>query len=131
MGRSCALRGRILSVWQDATHLHYRAIYPSTSPPRLLTPPSSTPSDASSADCVEHDDDTTELVREYFNIEPKLARLYERWSKADANFKRRAPNFAGVRVLRQDPWETLIGFICSSNNNIARISQMVRIQSGS
>jgi N-glycosylase/DNA lyase len=31
-----------------------------------------------------------------------------------------------VRILRQDPWEALVGFICSSNNNIARISQMVR-----
>lgn len=27
-------------------------------------------------------------------------------------------------MLRQDAWEALIGFICSSNNNIARISQM-------
>jgi N-glycosylase/DNA lyase len=28
-------------------------------------------------------------------------------------------------MLRQDPWENLICFICSSNNNIARISLMV------
>jgi N-glycosylase/DNA lyase len=27
--------------------------------------------------------------------------------------------------LQQDAWEALVGFICSSNNNIARISQMV------
>lgn len=33
--------------------------------------------------------------------------------------------FTGVRILRQDAWEALVGFICSSNNNIARISQMV------
>jgi N-glycosylase/DNA lyase len=31
----------------------------------------------------------------------------------------------GVRVVRQDPWECLISFICSSNNNIARITQML------
>jgi N-glycosylase/DNA lyase len=30
-----------------------------------------------------------------------------------------------VRILQQDAWEALVGFICSSNNNISRISQMV------
>ena len=30
-----------------------------------------------------------------------------------------------VRVLRQDPWECLAGFICSQNSNIPRIKQMV------
>jgi N-glycosylase/DNA lyase len=28
-------------------------------------------------------------------------------------------------MLRQDPWENLVSFICSSNNNISRIGQMV------
>lgn len=28
-------------------------------------------------------------------------------------------------MLNQDAWEALVGFICSSNNNISRISQMV------
>ena len=30
-----------------------------------------------------------------------------------------------IRVLRQDPWECLAGFICSQNSNIPRIKQMV------
>jgi N-glycosylase/DNA lyase len=33
--------------------------------------------------------------------------------------------FAGMRVLRQEPWETLISFIISSNNNIPRIIRCV------
>jgi N-glycosylase/DNA lyase len=64
-------------------------------------------------------------VKHYFNLSTNLGQLYEQWAAADANFKKRAPKFTGVRILRQDPWETLIGFICSSNNNISRISSMV------
>ena len=121
-----------MSVRQDQTHLYYRARCPATGQ-GPWTPSSSASSKGSDpgADPDEHehkhepDNDTTELVKEYFNLEPQLAMLYEQWSTADANFKKKAPDFAGIRVLHQDPWETLVGFICSSNNNIARISQMV------
>ena len=111
-----ALHGRILSFRQDATHLHYRAVFP----PVLPTPP---PANAPSA--ATEGENTLALVRHYLNLEPNLAQLYELWASADPNFKKRAPKFTGIRILRQDPWEALIGFICSSNNNIARISGMV------
>ncbi len=61
----------------------------------------------------------------YLNLDPNLTELYEDWSSKDANFRRRAPKFTGIRILKQDAWEALVGFICSSNNNIIRISQMV------
>lgn len=115
-----ALHGRLLSFRQDATHLHYRAIFPSTLP---SPPPSNAPSLAPSV--ASDEDDTFALVQHYLNLEPNLARLYEQWAAADSNFKKRAPKFTGIRILRQDPWEALIGFICSSNNNISRISGMV------
>lgn len=70
-------------------------------------------------------DDTEALLRNYFNLEHDLTLLYEQWAGADPNFRKRAPKFAGVRILNQDAWEALICFICSSNNNISRISQMV------
>ncbi|TKA29672.1 hypothetical protein B0A54_15847 [Friedmanniomyces endolithicus] len=66
-----------------------------------------------------------QVERHYFNLTPNLTKLYQQWSAADANFAKKAPKFTGVRILRQDAWEALVGFICSSNNNIARISQMV------
>ena len=33
--------------------------------------------------------------------------------------------YAGMRLLRQDPWECLVSFICSATNNIQRISANV------
>lgn len=70
-------------------------------------------------------DDTEPLLRTYLNLQYNLSSLYQQWSDGDANFRKRAPNFTGVRILNQDAWEALVGFICSSNNNISRISQMV------
>lgn len=105
-----------MSLKQDVTHLHYRVIWPKSSTVSLTSKPRTKSSS---------DDDTELLIRHYFNLTPNLTELYERWSKVDSNFKKRAPKFTGVRILRQDAWEALVGFICSSNNNIARISQMV------
>jgi N-glycosylase/DNA lyase len=36
-----------------------------------------------------------------------------------------APHLPGMRILRQDPLECLVSFICSSNNNIMRITLML------
>lgn len=66
-------------------------------------------------------------LENYFQLnEVSLEACYKRWSKIDANFAKKAIHFQGIRMLRQDPWENLISFICSSNNNIKRISQMVK-----
>jgi hypothetical protein len=113
--RVCTLHGRILALKQDPSHLHYKVTWPE----QPLTPPSS----------ADVQDDTESLLRNYFNLSLDLKSLYEHWSDVDPNFRKRAPEFAGVRILNQDAWETLLGFICSSNNNISRISQMVRLGS--
>lgn len=66
------------------------------------------------------------LLRDYFQLDKvSLETCYSRWSDLDVNFKSKSIRFQGIRMLRQDPWENLICFICSSNNNITRISQMV------
>lgn len=118
----CGLNGRVLSLRQDSAHLYYQSAFPQDAV-KLPTPPSS--SLGSTEDLPQEDDDTEALVHHYLNLEPNLTELYEQWSTVDANFKKKAPRFAGVRILRQDAWEALVGFICSSNNNIIRISQMV------
>lgn len=118
---ACTLRGRIVQLSQDHSHVQYRSIWPTASE-APLTPPSSLPP---TVDEDHEADDTKSLIQHYLNLEPNLATLYAQWSTSDANFRRKAPKFTGVRILRQDAWEALIGFICSSNNNIIRISQMV------
>ncbi|KUJ24062.1 N-glycosylase/DNA lyase [Mollisia scopiformis] len=118
---SCALHGRILSLRQDSTHVHYR-----TTRSNILYPPSPPSSARSSAVTPNAEDEETEaLLKHYFNLTPNLTAMYEQWSSVDSNFKKRAPKFTGIRILKQDAWEALVGFICSSNNNIIRISQMV------
>lgn len=118
--RSCALHGRIVSLKQDTTHLHYRSIRP------LAYSSSTSLAKPSTVGTSDEDDDTQSLIQHYLNLGPNLTTLYEHWSSVDPNFKKRAPKFTGVRILKQDAWEALLGFICSSNNNIIRISQMVR-----
>jgi N-glycosylase/DNA lyase len=115
---SMALHGRLLTLRQDPEYLYFRAQFPH---PRLPTPSDSNDSVIGDGD----DEDTLELIKHYFNLKPNLTQLYEQWAAADPNFRKKAPKFTGIRILQQDAWEALLGFICSSNNNISRISQMV------
>ncbi|KPM35489.1 hypothetical protein AK830_g11088 [Neonectria ditissima] len=110
----CTLHGRILSLKQDSTHLHYKVTWPE----KQLTPSASVEDDPLTTD------DTEAFLRHYFSLNLDLESLYTQWSQADPNFRKRAPKFMGVRILSQDAWEALLCFICSSNNNISRISQM-------
>lgn len=69
------------------------------------------------------------FIQDYFNLDVKLGELYQQWSEVELEYraKSKADSFAtfpGIRMLRQDPWETVILFICSSNNNVKRISKM-------
>ncbi len=125
LSRTCTLRGRILSLKQDDTHLHYKVTWPSKIETPVKQEEYKVKLETVDSEPLALIDDTEVLLRDYLNLGPNLTELYERWSAADSNFKKRAPEFTGVRILQQDAWETLVGFICSSNNNIARISQMV------
>jgi N-glycosylase/DNA lyase len=69
--------------------------------------------------------DIEKVIKDYFNTSIKLSKLYREFGARDRYFQTIAPLFGGIRILRQDPWETLCSFICSSNNSIKRITQMV------
>lgn len=90
---------------------------------RTLLPPS--PSiDGNHAAAVNKE--TERWLNDYLNLDVPLEALYAEWEAKDPVFVRFATRFTGLRMLRQDPWECLCAFVCSSNNNIARIGQMVQ-----
>ncbi|RMX67822.1 hypothetical protein KXD40_000634 [Peronospora effusa] len=71
---------------------------------------------------------TTEGIEElshYFRLEVDAEPLYERWTTTSDSMTTILLRMRGLRIVRQDPVECLFSFICSSNNNIARIQGMV------
>lgn len=74
---------------------------------------------------VKSDEYQVQLLQDYFQLNVDLEKLYQHWSLKDPNFKKVATTFTGIRILRQDPKENLLSFVCSSNNHISRITSMV------
>lgn len=62
---------------------------------------------------------------DFLNAGICLADMWEGFSASDPRFAELARRLGGARVLRQDPLECLVQFLCSSNNNIGRITRMV------
>lgn len=73
----------------------------------------------------EDDNDAKLALLEFLNVGICLTEMWEGFAASDERFAELAPYLAGARVLRQDPLECLIQFLCSSNNNIGRITRMV------
>jgi len=60
----------------------------------------------------------------YLRLEDDLSLIYSLMSD-DYYFGEAQKLYNGLHILRQDPWECLITFICSANNNIPRIKSLV------
>jgi len=59
-------------------------------------------------------------VRRYFRFEPEDAARRARLAR-DAIVAPALAAHPGLRLLRQDPWETTVAFVTSANNNVLRI----------
>ncbi|CDO72928.1 hypothetical protein BN946_scf185002.g113 [Trametes cinnabarina] len=104
------LRDRVVCLRQSPDALFYRSVFPPGVPGEMET----------------REAETLAWIRDYFQLEIDLVELYRQWGTADPVFDRLQARFEGIRMLRQDPFENLISFICSSNNNISRITKMVK-----
>jgi N-glycosylase/DNA lyase len=66
-----------------------------------------------------------EFVEHYFGLRDDLAEI-SRIIGRDAFIRRALRQFEGLRLVRQEPWECLVGFICSSYKSIAAIELMLQ-----
>ena len=68
--------------------------------------------------------DLRPLIEDYLCLGHDLEAICEELGR-DARVAKAIASYSGLRLQRQEPWECLASFICSANNNIARISQNV------
>jgi len=64
----------------------------------------------------------SEALYHYFRLEDDLKAIY-REIATDEGMARAIDRHWGLRLLRQDPWECLVSFVCSAVSNIPRISR--------
>ena len=65
-----------------------------------------------------------DFVRKYFRLDDDLPKIIARIDR-DATIRRAIEEFYGLRIIRQDPWECLISYICATFSNIFRIRGMI------
>ena len=59
-------------------------------------------------------------VREHLRLDDDLTAIQAEIA-ADPNVAAQVERYPGLRVLRQEPWECLVAYICSANSNIETI----------
>jgi N-glycosylase/DNA lyase len=65
------------------------------------------------------------LVRDYFRLDVDLPALAQQFIEADFHIRPALAEFAGLRVIRQDPVECLFSFLCTSASPLYRIRRTI------
>lgn len=71
------------------------------------------------------EEDIYEIWQHYFDLDTDHKMILERLS-ADTYIKQAYEKYGTIRILNQEPWETLCSFIISSCNNIPRIKGIIK-----
>ena len=71
-----------------------------------------------------------EFIIHFFSLDENLSKILKEINK-DEYIKKSIDKYRGLRILRQDPWECLISFICSTASNIPRIKSKLKALSES
>jgi N-glycosylase/DNA lyase len=75
-------------------------------------------------DKLEFENESISFFERYFRLDDNLPAIYSEISK-DLYMKKAIRAFHGLRILRQDPWECLISYICATYKSIAAIKNML------
>jgi N-glycosylase/DNA lyase len=70
------------------------------------------------------EDVDTGFVENYFRLDDDLPQIFSRINK-DENIEAAISEFNGLRILRQEPWECLISYICATYKSISAIKGML------
>ena len=73
---------------------------------------------------LEFENVPSEFVKTYLRLTDDLPGIYSQIGK-DACIRRAIERFRGLRILRQDPWECLVSYICATYKSIPAIRQML------
>ncbi len=65
------------------------------------------------------------ICTEYFDLNTDYEKIKDNLSSIDDYLKNSIQYGQGIRILKQDLWETVISFIISANNNIPRIKTII------
>lgn len=70
--------------------------------------------------------DLSNLLRRYLRLDDDLDSARAELAAVDVHMRELVKRHRHLRVLRQpDPWECMVAYICSANNNVARIREVV------
>jgi N-glycosylase/DNA lyase len=68
-----------------------------------------------------------ELVRDYFQLDVDLGEIVRRIEEVDQAAGEAARRWSGLRLLRQEPEECILSFVCSTANSVPRIAHGISV----
>lgn len=71
------------------------------------------------------DETDIESLRHYFRLDDNLPHILSQIKK-DETIEKAIHSLYGLRIVRQEPWECLISYICATYKNISAIKKMVQ-----
>jgi N-glycosylase/DNA lyase len=73
---------------------------------------------------LEYANVDAEFVEHYFSLDEDLQKIIDSINK-DSHIRKAGKEYWGLRLIKQDPWECLISYICATYKNIAAIKHML------